>query len=192
MYKRQPPEIPPGRVVQRAAVFPEVPEETGRGRLLAICGPGTEGHPPFPRVQGYGSPLPKAAWMDRGGVSVEFSPSGKSANSGIVLLADDAVTGVNLATLTGASGKGALRYTVSARVENGSLPVRFFAGGRVQESLDQKISKEAVLDTDWQAVRFTIPVQSANRVVTGLGIELAGENSAHAKILIREITVEKQ
>ncbi|WP_395746271.1 hypothetical protein [Prosthecobacter sp.] len=183
-----PVEVPPGRRVQRAAVF-SAPRKTSSGQLplLSTNADAREGNP-FPQMQAFGDVPVRYEQHPDGSLLVQFPSARRAAPAGMVMLASDAVTGVNLASILGADTEGMVSLTISAKVETGTLKTKFFVGGRISESLNTRLETETVLDDRWQTIQIKVPAAKADNVVTGFGLEVGPSDSGGEKILVRDVT----
>ena len=183
-----PVEVPPGRRVQRAAVF-SAPRKTFSGQLplLGNTAATREGNP-FPQMQAFGDVPVSYDQLPDGSLSITFPSARRAAPAGIVMLANDAITGVNLASILGTSSDGYVHLTVSAKVEAGSVRAKFFIGGRISESLNTRLETETLLDDRWQTIQIKVPAGKADNFVTGFGLEVGSSDSGGEKIFIRDVT----
>ncbi len=177
----------PAEVLQRAAVFGTAahqPPETS----VRLTGIGSAASA-FPRLEVFGQPLVLGTFTTEGVLTVE-RPSG-SGVSGLVLLANDAVSGVDIAALTQARPGDTVRLSISAKAEEGAVKVTFFAGGRLNESLNPRVEKTVQLDQQWQNVELALPAERTDRLVSGFGLAFSSGDEGQNKIFVRNITLGK-
>ena len=172
-----------GRVVQRAAVFG--PGTTARRAGLRLTG-SSSNVLPFKRIEGFGERPSRAEISSDGIMKIERPPG--PGTSGLVLIAEDAVTGADVAALTGARPGDTVSLSISAKVESGEVSVTFFAGGRATESLTPRVEKTVRLDEQWQSVTLALPAAKADRLVSGFGVSFDDKSGNPAIIFIRDLT----
>lgn len=173
-----------GQVAQRVAVFGP-PSNLKQRASVRLTGAGVTSSP-FPKMEGFGQPPARGQFTVEGALVVE-RPLG-SGPCGLVLLANDAVGGVDMTALTGIRTGETVTLSISAKAEGGSAEVTFFAGGRANESLNPRIEKTTKLDDQWQSVALSLPAEKADRLVSGFGVSFAPGDGERKKILIRDIT----
>jgi len=183
-----PVEVPPGGEVRRAAVF-SAPQRASAAQvqLFESLSTAQEGLL-FPAVQSFGDVAPRSERLPDGRFVIELPATRRVTQAGVVMLAGDAVTGVNLTSILGVARDGFVRLSITARAESGMADVSFFVGGRISESLNPRIETKARLDDQWQTLELRLPASLADRVVTGFGVEFGPSDKGGERIFIRDVT----
>ena len=178
-------EVPTGGRIQQTPTFPAT--KRGQNATLRLVGGGAElSAGPFPKIETTGTAV-RARHTD--GILIIDAAGAASVGGGSVLLAADVANGVDLASALGVAADAHVTVELSAKVDSGKLPVRFYAGGRASESLTPRVEKQAELDSQWQSISLTLPASRLDRLVTGFGVQIDGEPEiAVQKIFIRDVT----